>query len=154
GGSVSADEFKVYNLINAYRAKGHLIANTNPLKKRKDRKADLELDNFGLSEKDLDKKFQIGSEIGLANATLKEILAKLQAIYTGHIGFEYGYVRVKEEIEIFRNKIEKSDKIINFSVAQKERILRKLNQAVVFEKFLGTKYIGEKRFSLEGGEAT
>lgn len=154
GGSVSADEFKVYNLINAYRTKGHLIADTNPIRKRKDRKADLDLAFFGLSEKDLDKKFQIGSEIGLANAALKDILAKLTVIYCGHIGFEYGYVRVKEEVDFFREKIEKSDKIINFPISTKERILRKLNQAVVFEKFLGTKYIGEKRFSLEGGEAT
>jgi 2-oxoglutarate dehydrogenase E1 component len=153
-GSVSADEFKVFNLIKAYRRKGHLIANTNPLRKRKDRKANLELEEFGLSEKDLDKKFQIGSEIGLPNASLRDIFTKLKNTYCGTIGFEIGYVRVKEEMDFFRNKLEKSDKLINFSAKQKERILRKLNQAVVFEKFLGTKYIGEKRFSLEGGETT
>jgi 2-oxoglutarate dehydrogenase E1 component len=151
---VSADEFKVFKLINAYRTKGHLIATTNPLKPRKDRGANLELEYFGLTEKDLDKKFSIGSEIGLPNATLKDIVSKLQRIYSGNIGFEYDYIRIKEEVDFFRSRIEQTDKIVNFTVDKKEKILRSLNKAVVFEKFLGTKYIGEKRFSLEGGETT
>ncbi len=152
--SVSADEFKVYNLILAYRNKGHLIANTNPIKKRKDRKANLELADFGLTEKDLTRKFTIGSEIGLPNATLADIIARLTKLYCGTIGFEIGYIRLKDEIEFFRSRIEKSETLIKFSVEKKERILRSLNRAVSFEKFLGTKYIGEKRFSLEGGETT
>lgn len=152
--SVSLDEFKVYKLINDYRNKGHLIATTNPLKPRKDRKANLDLADFGLTEKDLEKRFQIGSEIGLPNATLSEILAKLKAIYTSNIGFEIGCVRNKEELAWFREKLETSATLFNFDIAKKERILRALNKAVVFEKFLGTKYIGEKRFSLEGGETT
>jgi len=152
--TVSSDEWKVYSLIEAYRRKGHLIAHTNPLKPRKDRHANLQLENFGLSEKDLDRKFAIGAEIGLPNASLNEILAKLKKIYTESIGFEYGYVRVKEEIDFFRDKIEKGSQPINYTPEKKEYILRRLNQAVVFEKFLGTKYIGEKRFSLEGGETT
>ncbi len=152
--SLSADELKVYKLIEAYRCKGHLIANTNPLKPRKNRHADLELENFGLSDNDLEKKFTVGSEIGLTSATLNEIIAKLKSIYCNTIGFEYGYVRVKEEIEFFRSKIEKSDAVVSYTAEKKEHILRRLNQAVVFEKFLGTKYIGEKRFSLEGGETT
>ena len=151
---VSADEFKVYALITAYRNKGHLRARTNPIRPRLDRHADLDLADFGLTEKDLDSKFSIGSEIGLPNATLRDIVAKLQKIYCGSIGFEYGYVRVKEEIAFFRDKIEKNDTLFKYGVEKKERILRKLNQAVVFEKFLGTKYIGQKRFSLEGGEST
>ena len=151
---VSADEFKVYNLINAYRAKGHLKATTNPIRARKDRHPDLDLSDFGLTDKDLGKKFSIGSEIGLPNATLQEIWDRLHKMYCGTIGFEYGYVRVKEEIAFFRSKIEKNDVQYRYSVEKKERILRKLNQAVVFEKFLGTKYIGQKRFSLEGGEST
>ena len=133
---VSADEFKVYALITAYRNKGHLRARTNPIRPRLDRHADLDLTDFGLTEKDLDSKFSIGSEIDLPNATLRDIVAKLQKIYCGSIGFEYGYVRVKEEVEFFRNKIEKSDVLYKFGVEKKERILRKLNQAVVFEKFL------------------
>lgn len=152
--AVSTDEFKVFQLITAYRERGHLIADTNPLRARKDRVANLGLENFGLSDKDLERTFTIGSEIGLPNAKLSAILEKLTRIYCGTIGFEYGYVRVKEEVEFFREKLEKLDKHINFTATQKERILRKLNQAVGFEKFLGTKYIGEKRFSLEGGETT
>jgi 2-oxoglutarate dehydrogenase E1 component len=150
----SSDEFKVYNLIEAYRRRGHLIANTNPLKPRKDRQANLALSDFGLTDKDLDKKFAIGSEIGLANESLNDILAKLKRIYTQSLGFEYGYVRQNEEVAFFRSKIENTDKIINYDIKKKEHILRKLNKAVIFEKFLGTKYIGEKRFSLEGGETT
>jgi 2-oxoglutarate dehydrogenase E1 component len=144
--SFSADEFKVYNLIIAYRNKGHLIANTNPIKKRKDRKANLQLDYFGLSDKDLERKFSIGSEIGLPNAKLNEIIAKLTKTYCGTIGFEIGYVRLTDEIDFFRSRIEKNEALIKYSVQKKERILRKLNTAVSFEKFLGTKYIGEKRF--------
>ncbi len=151
---VSADELKVYRLIEGYRRKGHLIANTNPLKPRKDRKANLALEDFGLSDKDLNKKFTIGSEIGLPNATLADIINRLKSIYCGSFGFEYGYLRVNEEVDFFRNKIEKNEKIVNYSLEKKEHILRIINKAVVFEKFLGTKYIGEKRFSLEGGEAT
>ena len=152
--TISPDELKVYRLIDAYRRKGHLIARTNPIKKRKDRKAYLELEHFGLSEKDLEKTFAVAAEIGLPKASLSEILERLKKVYTGTIGFETGYVRLPEEIDFFRSRIEGSDKLINFSIEKKEHILRKLNKAVSFEKFLGTKYVGEKRFSLEGGETT
>lgn len=151
---VSLDEIKVFQLIEAYRVKGHLIARTNPLKPRKDRHANLALENFRLNEKDLEKKFSIGSEIGLPNGTLNEILTKLQTVYCSSLGFEIGYVRDKEEADFFRSKIESVEKVVDYSIEKKEQILRSLNRAVVFEKFLGTKYIGEKRFSLEGGETT
>lgn len=153
-GTVSLDELKVYKLIEAYRNKGHLIARTNPLKPRKDRHANLALDFFGLAEKDLSRKFAVGSEIGLPNATLEQIIDRLKKIYCHSIGVEFGYVRVKEERDFFLDKIEKGKEAIDYPLEKKEYILRKLNQAVVFEKFLGTKYIGEKRFSLEGGEST
>lgn len=152
--SVSADELKVYRLIDAYRCKGHLIADTNPLRQRKDRFAQLEPEHFGLSDKDLTKRFTVGAELGLNNATLGEILDKLKKVYCGSIGFDISSVRLKEEVDYFRDRIEKTDKLIDYSLEKKEHILRMLNKAVVFEKFLGTKYIGEKRFSLEGGETT
>lgn len=151
--SISADEFKVYDLIRAYRNKGHLIAKTNPLRPRKDRQANLELAHFGLQDADLDKTFVIGSAIGLPNASLREILERLQTWYCGQIGFEYAMVRNTDELQFLRERIENNARF-QFSLNKKERIFRKLNQAVVFEKFLGTKYIGEKRFSLEGGETT
>lgn len=152
--TVSSDELKVYRLIDAYRRKGHLIATTNPLRPRKNRRAELELSFFGLQESDLEKKFSIGSEIGLADATLSQIIERLKSIYCGNTGFEIGYVRLQEEIDFFRSRIEKPEGFIRYPVEKKEHILRMLNKAVVFEKFLGTKYIGEKRFSLEGGETT
>ncbi len=154
GASVSLDELKVYKLIDAYRRKGHLIANTNPIKKRKDRHANLELANFGLTEKDVERKFQVGSEIGLPNASLQEIITKLKTVYCHTIGFEIGYVRLADEVAFFRRRIEGAGKMVDFTIEKKEHILRMLNKAVVFEKFLGTKYVGEKRFSLEGGETT
>ena len=153
-GGFSLDELKVYRLIEAYRRKGHLIANTNPLKPRKDRQAELDLSFFGLSDADLGKKFAVGSEIGLPNATLGDILNRLKGIYCNTIGFDISTLRLKEEVDFFRDKIEKNEKVVNYDVEKKEHILRILNKAVVFEKFLGTKYIGEKRFSLEGGETT
>ncbi|MBK8660088.1 MAG: 2-oxoglutarate dehydrogenase E1 component, partial [Bacteroidetes bacterium] len=154
GNTVSMDELKVYKLIDAYRRKGHLIADTNPIKKRKDRKAYLDLVNFGLAEKDLDRKFAVGSELGLTNATLNEIIEKLKMVYCGKIGFEIGYLRLPEEVDFFRSRLETGNKLVNFTLDKKEHVLRILNKAVVFEKFLGTKYVGEKRFSLEGGETT
>jgi 2-oxoglutarate dehydrogenase E1 component len=152
--AISADELKVYRLIDAYRNRGHLVANTNPLKPRKDRHAQLELEYFGLSDKDLTRKFAVSKEVGLTNASLGEIIERLKKIYCSTIGYEIGAVRLKEEIDFFRNRIETKEKPIDYSVNKKEHILRMLNKAVVFEKFLGTKYIGEKRFSLEGGETT
>jgi 2-oxoglutarate dehydrogenase E1 component len=150
---ISATEFKVYAMINAFRQRGHLKARTNPIRPRKNRGANLLLADFGLTEKDSETRFSIGAEIGLPNGTLHEIWDKLHKVYCGSIGFEYGYVRVKEEIEFLREKIEKNNTLFKYGIEKKERILRKLNQAVVFEKFLGTKYIGQKRFSLEGGES-
>jgi 2-oxoglutarate dehydrogenase E1 component len=152
--TVSADELKVYKLIAAYRTKGHLVANTNPLKPRKDRQAELDLRYFGLSDADLSKRFVVGNEIGLNNATLNEILTELKSRYCGTIGFDLACVRLQAEVDFFKKKIEQRKQLIDFKVEKKEHILRMLNKAVVFEKFLGTKYIGEKRFSLEGGETT
>ena len=148
------DEFKAYNLILAYREKGHLIAKTNPLKERKDRNAQLKLSQLGFSEADLDKKFGAGIEIGKPNATLKEIIAHLEAAYCQSLGFEYDYIIDPAEKLWMQAKIEGAGKLIQFSPEKKKRILKKLNETVVFEQFLDKKYIGQKRFSLEGGEST
>jgi len=146
-------EFAVYNLILAYRNKGHLVANTNPIRKRKDRGANLDLKYFGLTDADLQTTFWAGKFIGLENATLQEILSKLQTIYTGHIGIQYDYILKHDRLEWLQEEVEKlfGEQI---PIAGKKRILQKLNQGVIFEKFLHTKYIGQKRFSLEGGETT
>ncbi|MCC2547398.1 2-oxoglutarate dehydrogenase E1 component [Hymenobacter sp. BT175] len=154
--TVSADkETQVRNLIHAYRSRGHLVANTNPVRPRKDRKARLSLSDFGLSESDLDTVFKNGEVLGLgSNAKLRDIVAALEKIYTRTIGFEYMYIRDPQVLDWFREKVEKDSLSFNPGIEYKKRILSKLNEAVVFENFLHTKFLGQKRFSLEGGETT
>ncbi|ULQ58197.1 2-oxoglutarate dehydrogenase E1 component [Flavihumibacter rivuli] len=146
-------EFSVYQLIQAYRKKGHLIAKTNPIRPRKDRKPNLDLKFFGLSEADLNTVFEAGKFIGKPGATLKQILDHLQQCYSTSVGVEYSSINDMEKIEWLANAVEKT-LLETPSIDQKKRILEKLNQGVIFEKFLHTKYIGQKRFSLEGGEST
>ena len=146
-------EFAVYQLIQAYRKKAHLIAKTNPIRARKDRQAHLTLKDFGLDEKDLDKLFAAGHFIGLGKATLANIIAHLQKCYASSIGAEFFYVNDSAKLNWLAAEIE--NKIHEpLSIEQRKRILKKLNHGVLFEKFLQTKYIGQKRFSLEGGETT
>ncbi|MFT3903409.1 MAG: 2-oxoglutarate dehydrogenase E1 component [Niabella sp.] len=146
-------ELAVYRLILGYRNKGHLISTTNPIKKRKDRGANLDLSFFGLTEEDLDNTYEAGSFVGLGTSTLKNILDHLRKCYAGNVGIEFKYISDQKKIDWLTNEMEK-----NFfrplPIAQKRRILEKLNQGVIFEKFLHTKYVGQKRFSLEGGETT
>ena len=148
-----AKEIAVYRLILGYRNKGHLIAKTNPIRERKDRHANLDLNFFGLSDADLNTNFNAGNFVGLGVTTLKNIVAHLQNAYAKNIGIEYKYISDQERVDWLTNEMEHnfSDPI---NLDQKRRILEKLNQGVIFEKFLHTKYIGQKRFSLEGGEST
>lgn len=159
-GAISSDvdlkkEFGVFSIIHGYRARGHLLSTTNPIRKRRDRRPNLNLADYGLQESDLDEKFAAGGEMGLPNATLQEILDRLNALYCGNIGFEFAHIKdrharywVKERIE---NRMPSED--YELDLDSKKRILEKLNGAEVFERFLHTKYVGQKRFSLEGGEA-
>jgi 2-oxoglutarate dehydrogenase E1 component len=146
-------ELGVYRMILGYRNKGHLIAKTNPIRERKDRGANLNLSFFGFTEADLDEVFYAGSLIGLGPTTLRNIRAFLEKCYAGHVGIEFKYISNQEKVDWLTNEIEK-----NFHqplpLAKRRRILEKLNQGVMFEKFLHTKYVGQKRFSLEGGETT
>lgn len=146
-------EIKVYRLILGYRNKGHLIAKTNPIRTRKDRGANLDLSFFGLSDADLTTVFQAGNLIGLGPATLKQILTHLQNAYANHVGVEFKYISDQKKVDFLTSEMEQ-----HFAqplpLSKKQRILEKLNQGVMFEKFLHTKYIGQKRFSLEGGETT
>ncbi|KAA5545742.1 2-oxoglutarate dehydrogenase E1 component [Adhaeribacter rhizoryzae] len=147
-------EVQVRNLIYAYRSRGHLRSKTNPVRPRKDRKARLDLPDFHLTEADLDTVFRVGEEIGIGPATLRDIIGALKKIYEGTIGFEYMYIRDPEILDWFRQKIEHESLNFDPSLDYKKRILSKLNEAVVFENFLHTKFLGQKRFSLEGGETT
>ena len=146
-------EINVYRLILGYRNRGHLLSKTNPIRPRKDRQANLDLSYFGLSESDLSQTFQAGKFVGLGPTSLKNILTHLQTCYTSSVGAEFKYISSKEKVSFLIEEME-----TNFTVPvhleKKKHILEKLNQGVIFEKFLHTKYIGQKRFSLEGGEST
>src|SRR5205809_3150889 len=146
-------EIRVYRLILGYRNKGHLIADTNPIRKRKDRGANLDFSFFGLNEADLDKTFAAGNLVGLGETTLRNILNHLKTCYASHVGIEFKYISDQKQIDWLTNEVEK--KFTNpLPIETKKRILEKLNEGVIFEKFLHTKYVGQKRFSLEGGETT
>ena len=147
-------EVQVRYLIHAYRSRGHLKSDTNPVRPRKDRKARLHLEHFGLSKDDLETEFEGGKAIGIGRAKLKDIVQALESIYEGPVGFEYMYMREPEILDWFTTKSEQEALNFKPTETEKQRILTKLNEAVVFENFLHTKYIGQKRFSLEGGETT
>ena len=158
-GAVAADavtikETNVRTLIHAYRSRGHLKSRTNPVRERRDHQVPLGHQFYGLTDADLDAEFDVGVEIGLARTTLKKIIEKLEKVYLGPIGFEYSYIRNMEIIDWFTEKCEKEYFTYNPSLEEKKSILSKLNEAVVFENFLHTKFLGQKRFSLEGGENT
>jgi 2-oxoglutarate dehydrogenase E1 component len=146
-------EIKVLNLINGYRQRGHLFTKTNPVRERRSYFPGKELSTFGLEESDLNTVFNAGVEVGLGAATLREILALVEQTYCQSIGVEYKYVRNPEKLKWFEHRMESERNTPNFNIDTKKRILSKLNEAVVFENFLGTKFLGQKRFSLEGAEA-
>jgi 2-oxoglutarate dehydrogenase E1 component len=146
-------EFAVYSLILSYRRKGHLVAKTNPIRERKNRVANLDLKYFGLSEGDLQQSFAAGQFVGLGTATLQQIIERLQKVYTSSVGIEYQYVLKQNRVEWLEKEVETTLQQ-ELPIEKKRRILEKLNEGVIFEKFLHTKYVGQKRFSLEGGETT
>lgn len=146
-------EINVLNLINyGYRTRGHLFTETNPVRERRNYSPNLDISNFGLTNNDLEKTFNAGIEIGLGPAKLKDIIAFLNQTYCRHIGAEFMYILNPEKKKWLIDKMETTLNTPNYSIAEKRRILEKLNQATVFENFLHTKYIGQKRFSLEGLE--
>ena len=147
-------EFDVINLINGYRSRGHLFTQTNPVRERRKYSPTLDLENFNLSDADLETVFHAGTQIGIGPAKLKDIVAHLKQTYCQSIGAEYMYIRTPEIIKWLQEKMEGSKNTPNFSLDEKKVILNKLNQAVVFENFLHTKFVGQKRFSLEGAETT
>lgn len=146
-------EFQVIKLIDGYRTRGHLFTKTNPVRERRKYVPTLDLENFGLSDNDLQTTFKAGEILGIGPKTLEQILKHLNSIYCDSIGIEYMYIRKPEEIQWIQDKLNINDNQPKFSEEKKKQILRKLNEAVSFENFLHTKYVGQKRFSLEGGES-
>ncbi len=147
-------EFKVIDLINAYRKRGHLFTKTNPVRTRRTYTPTLDLENFGLSQDDLDKYFEAGEILGIGGkASLREIIQHLEDMYCGSIGIEYMYIRNPEIIAWIQNWLNKNLKQPILSKEEKRQALHKLNEAVAFERFLHTKFVGQKRFSVEGNES-
>ncbi|WP_407425774.1 2-oxoglutarate dehydrogenase E1 component [Arcticibacter sp.] len=146
-------EINVMNMIYGYRQRGHLFTNTNPVRERRKYFPGKELETFGLTESDLDTVFNAGVEVGLGPAKLRDIHALLEQTYCQSIGAEYVYIRNPEKLSWFKKRMESERNTPNLPLDTKKRILKKLNEAVVFENFLGTKFLGQKRFSLEGAES-
>ena len=146
-------EFQVIKLIDAYRTRGHLFTKTNPVRDRRKYSPTLDIENFGLTDADLDMTFNAGSVMGIGPTTLAQIIAHLKAIYCDSIGVEYMYIRDPEKVNWIQQRLNINNNHPQFDANQKKHILHKLNQAVGFENFLHTKYVGQKRFSLEGGES-
>lgn len=146
-------EFQVIDLINAYRSRGHLFTHTNPVRERRKYTPTLDLENFGLSDADLDTVFHAGAQLGIGATKLRDIVDHVKTTYCHSIGIEYTYIRRPEMVQWIRERIETTKNQPNFSPAIKKKILSKLNEAVGFESFLHKKFVGQKRFSLEGGEA-
>ena len=145
-------EIAVFDLIRYYRKRGHLIAKTNPIRPRKERNARLALSDFGFSDADLETEFSSGKFLGLGKAKLKDIYKKLNDLYAGSVGIQYTYINDVKKYEWVEKHFEEFMQQ-EFTFEQKKRTLYKLNYGVIFEKFLNTKFIGQKRFGLEGGES-
>jgi 2-oxoglutarate dehydrogenase E1 component len=151
---IIAKEREVVHLIRAYRSRGHLMSQIDPIYPVRKYNANLDLKFFGLTEADYDTVFEAGVEVFKRPATLREIETFLKNVYGGKIGYEYLYIRNSGIKNWLRNKVEFDYINHKPSKSQKMRILSNLNKAVAFENFLHTKFLGKKRFSLEGGEST
>ena len=146
-------EFNVINLIDAYRSRGHLFTKTNPVRDRRTYTPNLDINNFDLNQNDLNNIFNAGDILGIGPQPLKIIIQHLEAIYCEATGVEYMYIRNPEKKKWIQDWLNKNDNHPTLNPIQKKHILKKLVQAVSFESFLHTKYVGQKRFSLEGGES-
>ena len=146
-------EFQVVKLIDGYRTRGHLFTKTNPVRERRKYEPNLNMENFGLEQSDLKTVFNAGEILGLGPSTLQDIITHLEKVYCQSIGIEYMYIREPKELEWVQSKLNINENQPKFSGDEKKHILKKLNEAVTFETFLHTKFVGQKRFSLEGNES-
>lgn len=146
-------EFAILNLIHGYRQRGHLFTQTNPVRSRRKYSPTLDVENFGLEKSDLDTVFQAGNNIGIGPAKLRAIIEHLEATYCQSIGVEYVFMRDPVLIEWLKKKMESTRNSEEFSPEKRKHIYYHLKTAVGFENFIHKKFVGQKRFSLEGGEA-
>jgi len=143
---------RVLQLVHAYRVRGHLMAQVNPLAQGIENVPDLDPAEYGLTAEDLDRVFYTGGLAGKDRATLREILALLQEAYCGTLSVEYMHIQERAQKDWIRERIEGAPRSTWIDLDGKRRILDRLNAAEAFEKFLHIKYVGHKRFSLEGLE--
>ncbi|HCP33571.1 MAG TPA: 2-oxoglutarate dehydrogenase E1 component, partial [Deltaproteobacteria bacterium] len=151
--AISKKEIAVSNLIDAYRQRGHLFARTNPVRPRRIHEMPIILEDFSLGEGDMETIFQSGERIGIGPASLKNILTFLEKTYCSSVGVEYKFVRNPEVLRWLEEKMESCSNAPEYSIEEQVDHLKKINEAVTFESFLHTKFVGQKRFSLEGSEA-
>ena len=148
------DSVRANMLIRAYRIRGHLISKLDPLELQTQREhAELKLETYGFTNKDLNKKIFLDGVLGLKSGTLKEIIEIAKKIYCQNIGYEFMHMGDPEERQWIRDRIEGKHKGIHFTENGKKAILNKLVEAEGFEKFLHVKFVGTKRFGLDGGES-
>ena len=152
-GSDIDKEFTILNLIHGYRQRGHLFTKTNPVRARRKYRPTLDIENFGLEKSDLDKVYQAGNSIGIGPAKLRDIIAHLEATYCDSIGVEYQYIRNPEIVEWMQTKMESSKNSQPFTDEKRKHIFYHLKVAVGFESYIHKKFVGQKRFSLEGAES-
>ncbi len=145
-------EFNVINLIHGYRQRGHLFTKTNPVRARRQYFPTLDLENFGLADSDLNRVFEAGNLLGIGPSTLSTIVDHLKQTYCYSLGVEFLYVRIPDVVEWLREKMESVKNTPDFNMEKKQVIFNQLNKAVGFESFVHKKFIGQKRFSLEGSE--
>ncbi|MEY4160189.1 MAG: hypothetical protein RLZZ136_810 [Pseudomonadota bacterium] len=148
------DSFRAILLIRTYRVRGHLAANLDPLGLHKsDLPADLTPEYFGFTSDALDRNIYLGGYLNLEWGTLREIVAILQRNYCGKVGLEYMHITDLEERRFLQERMEGADKHIDFTPMGKKAILQAVVRGEQYEKFLGRKYVGTKRFGLDGGES-
>ena len=143
---------RIYNLLFAYRALGHTLAHLDPLGLTPEENSDLSLSTFRFTEADLDSIFDSGTLGGGGPRTLREILSFLKQTYCDHIGVEFMHIMNFAIRRWLRDRMERTRNQPSFSPEQQRRILEKIIAAESLERFLHTRYVGQKRFSLEGGE--
>ncbi len=148
------DSIRASMLVRAYRIRGHLISKLDPLELQK-REEHLELkpETYGFTVKDLNKKIFLDGAMGLQTSTLKEVIDLVKKTYCEKIGYEFLHMGDPEEKKWIRDRIEGKEKGIKFTENGKRAILNKLIEAEGFEKFLHIKFVGTKRFGLDGGES-
>ena len=146
-------EFKVFQLIEGYRTRGHLFTKTNPVRTRRAYTDTISAEYYGFTPQDMETVFHAGNKLGLGAVKLKEIVSFLEDTYCRSIGVEYVYNRKPEQLEWIIDRIEKNRNTPSYNADQKLRMFKKLSEAVEFEAFVHKKFVGQKRFSLEGGES-